>query len=140
MSIIESLKNYLATCPELSDKEININYLSQKPDSFTISNVAKDPIVKRYVSGETIRQYCFLLVGRIAYDGDLESNLAISDFFEIFENWIFAQNEAKVFPDFKDMELVPIAIEVTKGGEVLDTARTSARIQFELRLLYKGKN
>ena len=87
MSIIESLKNYLATCPELSEKEININYLSSKPNSFAISNVAKNPIVKRYVSGETVRQYCFFLTGRIVYDGDQEENLSVSDFFEKFEKF-----------------------------------------------------
>ena len=140
MSIIESLKNYLATCPELSGKEININYLSPKPESFAISNVAKDPIVKRYISGETIRQYCFFLAGRIVYDGDIKSNLEISNFFEKFEKWIEVQNKEKVFPNLEDMDLIPIAIEVTKSGEVLDTARTSARIKFELRVLYKGQN
>lgn len=140
MSIIESIKDYLATCPHLSGKEININYLSPTPDSFAIDNVAKNPIVKRYVSGETIRQYCFLLAGRMVYDGDLNSNLEISQFFENFENWIALQNEAKIFPDFDDTDITPIAIEVTKSGEIQDTARTSARIHFELRLLYKQKN
>lgn len=140
MSIIESLKNYLATCPELSEKEININYLSQKPDSFAIDNVAKNPIVKRYIGGETIRQYCFLLAGRVVYDQDTKSNLAVSSFFEKFEKWIETQNKARIFPDLGAMNLIPIAIEVTKSGEILDTARTSARIQFELRLLYKGQN
>ncbi|MCR4718362.1 MAG: chloramphenicol resistance protein [Firmicutes bacterium] len=140
MSIIESIKDYLAACPYLSGKEININYLSPNPDSFAIDNVAKNPIVKRYVSGETIRQYCFLLAGRVVYDGDLNSNIEISQFFESFENWISAQNEAGVFPDLADNDITPIAIEVTKSGEIQDTARTSARIQFELRLLYKRNN
>lgn len=140
MSIMESLKDYIATFDEIAGKEININYLSQKPDSFAISNVAKNPIVKQYISGETIRQHCFLLTGRIVYDGDENENLAVSDFFEKFERWIEAQNEAKIFPDLSCIDLIPISIEVTKSGEVLDTARTSARIQFELRLLYKGNN
>jgi hypothetical protein len=140
MSIIESIKDYLITCPQLSGKEININYLSPCQDSFAIDNVAKNPIVKRYISGETIRQYCFLLAGRVIYDADLNSNVEISQFFENFENWIASNNEAGIFPDFGKPDIVPIAIEVTKSGEIQDTARTSARIQVELRLLYKQKN
>lgn len=140
MSIISSVKNYLATCPQLSDKEININYLSQKPDSFAIDNVAKNPIVKRYVGGDTLRQYCFCLAGRMIYDADEESNLEISDFLEKIENWVIAQNEAKIFPDLSNMGLIPIAIEVTKSGAIQDTARTSARVQFEMRLLYRRNN
>jgi len=107
MSIIESVKDYLAACPQLSGKEININYLSPNPDSFAIDNVAKNPIVKRYVSGETVRQYCFLLAGRVVYDGDLNSNLALSKFFENFESWIASQNEAGIFPDFDGMDITP---------------------------------
>ena len=119
---------------------ININYLSPEPDSFAIDNVEKSPILKRYVSGETIRQYCFLLAGRIVYDNSLAENIAASDFFEDLEAWIDEQNANGVFPNLDEAEGVPIAIEVTKSGVIRDTARTSARTEMELRLLYKRKN
>lgn len=140
MSIIESVKNYLKSCPCFEDKAININYLSPQSGSFSIDNVPKNPIIKRYSDGETLMQFCFLIAGRAAYDKDAEENLKISQFFEEFEGWIDSQNKAKNLPDLSDMGLLPTAIEVTKSGTVYDTARTSARFQTELRLLYKKKN
>ena len=138
MSIIASVKDYLAACPSLSGKKININYLSPEIDSFAIDSVAKDPVVRRYVSGETVRQYCFLLAGRIAYDGDLSENASVSGFFEELEAWLEAQNREGNFPAITDG--VPIALEIVKSGAIKDTARTSARVEIELRLLYKRNN
>ena len=138
MSIIASVKDYLAACPLLSGKEININYLSPQADSFAIDSVAREPVVKRYVSGETVRQYCFLLAGRIAYDRDVAENAGVSAFFEALEAWIEARNNAGIFPVLSDG--VPIAVEIVKSGAIKDTARTSARVEIELRLLYKRNN
>lgn len=140
MSIIKSVKNYLEACPYFEGKTVNINYLPSQIGSFSIDNVPKNPIVKRYSDGETLMQFCFLVAERIVYDGDGGENLQVSQFFEEFENWIDAQNSEKNFPDLSGIGLVPASIEVTKSGTLYDTARTSARFQTELRLLYKKKN
>lgn len=140
MSIIESVKNYFESCPYFSGKAININYLSPERDSFSIDNVPKNPVVKRYSDGESLMQFCFLIAGRTVYDSDAYQNLQISKLFEDLESWIESQNALKNFPDLSDMGLSPVLIEVTKSGTVYDTARTSARFQTELRLLYRKKN
>lgn len=140
MSIIESVKKYFESCPYFSGKAININYLSPERDSFSIDNVPKNPVVKRYSDGESLMQFCFLIAGRTVYDSDAYENLQISQFFEDLESWIEEQNVLKNFPDLSDMGLTPTSIEVTKSGTVYDTARTSARFQTELRLLYRKKN
>lgn len=136
--MIASVKEYLAACPSLSGKKININYLSPETDSFAIDSVAKNPVVKRYVSGETVRQYCFLLAGRIAYDGDADENAGVAGFFEELEAWIEAQNAEGNFPSLS--EGVPLEVEIVKSSAIKDTARTSARFEIELRLLYKRNN
>ena len=140
MSIIENIKDYLSDCPLLSGKEININYLPHNPGSFAIDNLDINPVVKRYVSGETVRQFCFLLSGRIVYDGDTEENLSVSNFFEEFEGWIEAQNNSKILPEMDSRQDTAISLEITKSGVLRDTARTSARMEIELRLLYKRNN
>ena len=140
MSIIESIKNYLTSCPDLNGKAININYLSSERDSFSIDNVPKNPVVKRYSDGESLMQFCFVIAGRTVYDRDTYENMRIAEFFEDFESWIARQNSLKNLPNVSDLGLLPIAIEVTKSGTVYDTARTSARFQIEARLLYRKKN
>lgn len=140
MSIIESIKNYLESCPYFEGKAININYLSPQNGSLSIDNVPKNPIVKRYSDGESLMQFCFLLAERIVYDGSIQENLQISQFFEEFESWIELQNKEKNLPDLSYMGLLSVSIEVTESGTIYDTARTSARFQTGLRLLYKKKN
>lgn len=137
MSIIESVKNYLESCPCFYGKAININYLPPENNSFSVENVPVSPIVKRYSDGESIMQFCFILAGRFAYDGDILENLNLAQLFEEFEGWIERQNSLKNLPDLSDMGLASSKIEVTKSGTLHDTARTSARFQTELRLLYK---
>ncbi|MBR4173032.1 MAG: hypothetical protein IKR46_01515 [Clostridia bacterium] len=140
MSIIESVKNYFENCPYFEDKAININYLSPQSGSFSIDNMPENPVVKRYSDGESLMQFCFLIAERIVYDGGITENLAVSQFFEEIESWIKEQDKQKNLPDLSNMGLTPTAIEVTKSGTLYDTARTSARIQIELRLLYKRKS
>ena len=140
MSIIKSVKNYLEGCPCFAGKTVNINYLPSERGSFSIENVPKNPVVKRYSDGESLMQFCFLIAGRIVYDRDVSENLRISQLFEELESWIEAQNSAENLPDLSDMGFTAEAIEVTKSGTLYDTARTSARFQTELRLLYRKKN
>ena len=140
MSIIESVKEYLENCPYFEGRAININYLSPEPESFSVDNLPQNPVVKRYSDGEALMQFCFSVAERIVYDGDVEENLKVSQFFEDFEKWVEAQNALKNLPDLADMELTPVALAVTQSGTVYDTARTSARFQTELKLLYRKKN
>lgn len=137
MSIIEAIKQFLADCPLLFDSELNVNYLSHKPLSFSIENVSVNPIIKRYSDGATLRQYCFILASREAFDDSVMENLRTADFFENFERWIDEQNLAHILPDLSNLSCSSQSIEVVESGCMYDTATTSARFQIKLRLIYK---
>jgi len=138
-SIIESIKSYLNTYSAIANKGINVNYLDTTLQSFSIENVAQNSIVKRYSDGETLRQYCFLLASREAYDSDKTENTKISKFYEEFERWIEKNNIDGVLPNLSGLDLVAEGIEVLESGYILNTAKTSARFQIKLRLLYRQK-
>ena len=139
MSIIESVKNYLGNCPKLLNNVINVNYLGPETVSYTVDNVPVKSLLKRYSDGETLRQFCFTVASREIYDSDIVSNTEVSEFFEEFERWIELQNMEKNLPDLTAMGLKAVAVETLESGCLYDTARTSARFQIKLRLLYKQK-
>lgn len=136
-TIIEKIKAYFNTNPDIYAREINVNYLGYADGSISIENVPSEPVVKRYSDGATLRQYCFLLVSREAYDGDSTANTEVSKFYENFERWIDTNNNAGNLPDLSELGLKAEKLEVVKSGCVYNTAKASARFQMELRLLYK---
>lgn len=137
MSIIECIRDYISSCPLLIDRSINVNYLGAGSVSYSIDNIPAEPVIKRYCDGGTLRQFCFSFACRDGYDDNALLNLKVSGFFEEFAKWIEEQNRKGCFPDIEKMGLTPIKIEITKSGYAYDTARTSARFQIELRILYR---
>ena len=137
MSIIENIKNYISTCPLLKGENINVNYLGAYPVSYTIDNLPEIPVIRRYCDGGTLRQYCFAFASRDGYDSNSIENMRVAEFFENFAAWIDEQNKNGVLPEMPDKKLIPEKIEVIKSGYVYDTARTSARFQVQLRLVYR---
>ena len=65
--IIKALMEYISTCPYLYEfnKGINVDYLDNDSTTYSIEEVPCNPIVKRYINGDTKRQYDFIL-GRIS--------------------------------------------------------------------------
>jgi len=138
-TIIDSIKTYLSTYQSISNKEMNVNYLGMTPQCFSIENVPTTPIIKRYSDGETIRQYCFLLASRENYDSNNTENTKIAQFYEEFERWIEKNNSDGTLPNLSDLGLTAEKIEVLESGYIYNTAKTSARFQIKLRLLYRQK-
>ena len=63
MTLMESIRTFISTCPYLPElsKGININYLSTDIYSFSIEEADKELVIKRYVDGSSIRQFTFIL-------------------------------------------------------------------------------
>ena len=137
MSIIKSVKSFLAECPQLAGKSINENYLGGNIPEFSIENIAAEPIVKRYSDGGVLKQFCFALSMRAAYDDDASENMKTAEFLERFERWIEKKNRENELPNLSCLHLQAERVEVTKSGCLYDTAVASANFRIELRLLYK---
>lgn len=137
MTITESVKTFLLTCPLFEGKEININYLEEKPTSFSLENVPASSVIKRYSDGGTLRQFCFILASREAYDNNCTENLKTAQFFEELALWIDRQNRAKNLPDLSSLGGKAEQIEISESGAICNTAVTSAQFQIKLKLIYK---
>lgn len=140
--IIDSLRNYIRKCPYLDTFnnaiKVNVNYLEGSPDTYSIEEVPINPIVKKYVNGDSIRQYAFIFTSREPYGADVFQNIDNSGFYEKFADWIEESNNNEIFPLLDD-GLEPLAIEVTSTGYAFAVTEDTAQFQIQLRLKYLKK-
>lgn len=143
--IIKALRNYIRICPHLDTFnnaiKVNVNYLEPDVDTYSIEEVPIEPIVKRYVNGDSIRQYAFIFTSREPYGVDVLQNIDNSGFYEKFAEWIEEKNDNEMFP-LLDNGLEPLEIKVTSTGYAFAVTEDTAQFQIQLKLKYfkKGMN
>lgn len=135
MRIIESVRNYLLTCPLLNDGRVNIDWLGAEPAEYSIDGSPVNPIVKRYADGGTIRQFNFVFSSVEAYGQDVLNNIENSGFYEDFAEWLEKQNKTKILPEM-DNGRKAIGIEALNTGYLFENTVDRARHQIQCRLLY----
>lgn len=137
--IIDSLRKYIRTCPDLDTYNnairVNVNYLDSKTDTYSIEEVPITPILKTYVNGDTVRQYAFIFASREPYGSDVLQNIDNSGFYEKFADWIETQNDNSNLPAM-DNGLEALSIEVTSTGYAFAVTEDTARYQIQLSLKY----
>lgn len=137
--IIKALRDYIRTCPYLDTFnnaiKVNVNYLEPNVDTYSIEEVPIEPIVKKYINGDSIRQYAFIFTSREPYGVDVLQNIDNSGFYEKFADWIESQNNNKIFP-LLDNGLEPLEIKVTSTGYAFAVTEDTAQFQIQLRLKY----
>lgn len=141
--IIESIRNYIRTCPYLDEfaKGINVDYLAEDSTTYSIEEVPCEPIIKKYINGDTIRQYDFIFCSREAYGPDVLQNIENCGFYEDFADWIELQSLLGKLPILKEgMESRKLKVSTT--GYAFQTDVDKARYQIQLKLIYfkKGGN
>ena len=135
--IIESLKDYISTCPYLYEfnKEINVDYLDDDSTTYSIEEVPCEPIIKKYLNGDTKRQYDFIFASRESYGPDVFQNIENSGFYEDFASWIEEESFNNNLPDLGEGR-ESIGIEVSTTGYAFQTDINQARYQIQLKLIY----
>jgi len=137
--IIESIRNYIKqmSCLETFNNAIrvNVNYLDSDADTYSIEEVPVNPIVKKYVNGDTVRQYDFVFTSREPYSSEELQNIDNSGFYEKFANEIEDKNDSEVFPTL-DSGLEALEIKVTTTGYAFAISEDTAQYQIQLKLKY----
>lgn len=144
--IIKALRDYIRTCPHLDTFnnaiKVNVNFLEPETDTYSIEEVPINPIVKKYVNGDSIRQYAFIFTSREPYGADVLQNIDNSGFYEKFADWVETQDDNEILP-LLDNGLEPLSVEVTSTGYAFAVTDDTAQFQIQLRLKYlkkKGMN
>ena len=138
MTIIESVKNFILTCPLLSElKRLNVDFLPEDPDTYSIEEIPAQAIIKTNIDGSTERQFVFVFASRFYYSEEVRNNIENSGFYEEFAEWLEEQTEADALPELTGGKTAT-KIEAMSSGYLYDIAGdlNNARYQIQCRLIY----
>lgn len=144
MSAIESIYNYILTCPLLKEFSpgiimLNVDYSNgQKVTSYSISEIPCNPILKEYTGGIQEKQFQFALFNVESFGEDADQNMLNLAFCEKFSKWIYENNKNEVFPTMEEGQ-EPTEIKILTNGSMLDNQAdmTAARYVVQCRLKYE---
>lgn len=135
-SIISGISDFFMKCPFLKDGVFRVDALGSDAIEYTIETGVFDPIVTRYINGDTLRQYQFNFSSREFYSMDRIQNIENSTFYEKLADWVEEQNFNRNFPEMPE-GCYPEELQVLSPGYLFDTSMENARYQIQLKLLYK---
>lgn len=134
-TVIQSLWDYFLTCPLMSDRKINVDFLPEKSLEYSIDTTPATEIVKQYVDGSSVRQYLFVIRSVQDYGSDVLQNIANSGFFESLSNWLEEQTRKKNFPALPSGK-EPQKIEAQSTGYLFVSGPDTGKYQIQCRLQY----
>ncbi len=138
MKIIESVKNFILTCPHLVElAAVNVDFLPDSPDTYSIEEVPVNSVLQTYLDGSQEKQFVFVFASRFYYSDEIRNNIENSGFYEAFSDWLDEQTEKGNFPVMRD-GLTPSKIEAISSGYLFDVSGdlSNARYQIQCRLIY----
>ena len=137
--IIESVREYIQnlSCLSTFNNAINVNYLADDDNSFSLEEVPCDPVLKKYIDGSSLRQYQFIFTSKEPYSEEILQNIDNSSFYEDFANEIESKNHNGDLPVLYNLEAR--SIEVTSSPYCVRVTEDKAIYQINLNLkYYKG--
>ena len=138
MKIIESVKNFILTCPHLAElSAVNVDFLPDSPDTYSLEEVPTNSVIQTYLDGTQERQFVFVFASRFYYSDETRNNIENSGFYEDFSDWLDEQTNKGIFPVMRD-GLTPSKIEAMSSGYLFDVSGdlSNARYQIQCRLIY----
>lgn len=133
--LIECVRDYIMEYPDLKDGCLLVDFLGDRAIEYSVEAVPGNPVFRQYTDGGCMKQFLFIFASREFYSADVNQCIENLSFYENFENWIRANNQAGVLPDLDGR--TPVAMEVLTGGYAFDADSSTARYQMQLRLLYE---
>ena len=132
-SKMQLIKEWIEMCPLLEGDKINVDYLKDDIDSYSIDRTPVQPEVKSFVDGRGGKY-------QIAFDFSVTAplsskaivNLANSKFCEDFMAWVSEQNELKNFPEIDGA----FSIKCTSPGYILQKTETTAIYIIQMNFTY----
>lgn len=121
-SKMQLIKEFIENCPLLNNGKINVDYLKDKPQSYSIDRIPVNPVVKNFTDGGSVKQIAFDFTVTAPISSQAIVNLANSKFCEDFMEWIETQNRIKNFPKIENA----FSIKCTSPGYILQKTETTA--------------
>lgn len=129
-SKMEKIKDFIETCSYLKNGKINLDYLSNKIESYSLDQTPSNPILQPFRDGGSRRQITFDFTVQAPFSA-LE-NIRNSKFCEDFTEWIEQQNELGNLPNIEGIDW----IKCTSSGYILRTGENTAVYIIQMQAAY----
>ena len=130
-SKIQLIKEFIESCPLLKNGKVNVDYIKDKPQSYSIDETPVNPVLQNYADGG--RQI------QIQFDFSVQANFSVleniknSKFCDDFTNWIYEQDKIGNLPKINNI----CWIKCTGRGTILQTTETTAIYVIPMQVVYE---
>lgn len=113
-------------------KQINIDFLSDDVDNYSLDKIPTASVVERWVSGTELHRDVYSFRSRMNYSADVMSNIENIGFFETFEKIIEEKNKSKEFPEIDGIQ----SIQCLNCGSLVNANTNTAEFDIQLQIEY----
>ncbi|MBD7912017.1 chloramphenicol resistance protein [Clostridium cibarium] len=137
MTIIESLRLLIKDCPYLQEFNKGINNENKDNTSclYELEEIPTEPILKKYVNGDSINQYEFMFITKEAYEKEVIKNLIESEFDKHLISWLRKIVNNKNLLELDSNRQIQ-NIEASLTAEALKKENLKEQYQIKFRLTY----
>lgn len=137
MTIVESVRSWLQTCPALEDGVLNIDWLPPDAREYSVDVVPCTELLRRYTAGGTSKkQFQFNLSSRTFVGEDIRDAQDNHEFYEAFSAWVERCNAAGALPELGEKRAAQRVTINTSGYPMTVSEDGRARYQIQMTLRY----
>ena len=129
-SNMELIGEFIETCPLLNKGKVNLDYIKEKPQSYSIDETPVESVLNYFPDGGRTSQ--------IQFDFSIRSNFSVleniknSKFCDDFTRWIYEQNKNDNLPKIDGI----CWIKCLGRGTILQTTETTAIYVIPMQVAY----
>ncbi|MBF1053313.1 MAG: hypothetical protein HXL14_00310 [Parvimonas sp.] len=136
-TVIESIREYFDKCPLLkADAKLNLDYLGLEEVEYGIYSEPVNPLIKRYVDGDELKQHTFVFAVKNLMSDSYITQLENISFFDKFIQWIEENNKQRNLPKLEGKRQAQ-RLEILTNGYLIAQDEGKAQYQIQMRLIYK---
>lgn len=136
-TVIESIREYFDKCPLLkADAKLNLDYLGLEDVEYGIYSEPVNPIIKKYVDGDELKQHTFVFAVKNLMSDSYITQLENISFFDRFIQWVEQNNKQRKLPQLEGKRQAQ-RLEILTNGYLIAQDEGKAQYQIQMRLIYK---
>lgn len=113
--------------------EMNINFLSNEPNNYSLDKIPVVREVQKWIIGDTIYRDVYSFRSRMNYSADTMTNIENIGFYETFEKIIKQKNDSNDLPQIDGIQSISCLNCGTMNNANTNTAEFDIQIQIEYR-------
>lgn len=113
--------------------EMNINFLSDEPNNYSLDKIPVVTEVQKWITGDTLYRDVYSFRSRMNYSTDTMTNIENIGFYETFEKIIKQKNDNNDLPDIQGIQSITCLNCGTLNRANTNTAEFDIQIQIEYK-------